>query len=67
MSKIKHIPTKKIKEILDNPYGQTIIGTDYEYYKTELKEVLWQRQQRQLEKRIAQHEREIEDYETDRN
>lgn len=44
MSKYKHIPTKKLKEILDSNYCTGVNGKDYEPIKEELQQILWERE-----------------------
>lgn len=46
MTKIKYWTTKKINEVLNNPYGCSDIGTDFEELLPELQEELWQRLQK---------------------
>lgn len=43
MSNLKYIPTKKIKEILAEPYCRGIDGAEYEEVKEELENILWAR------------------------
>jgi len=40
---LKYIPTWKIKEILNDPYCRGIDGADYQPYKDELEQILWNR------------------------
>ena len=55
--KTKHIPTKKIKEILNNRETYcTYIGTDYGGYVEELQEVLWSRESKAMDRRIRNFE-----------
>ena len=44
MSRFKHIPTKKLIEILDSPHCTGVNGHDYDVVKDELQHILWQRQ-----------------------
>jgi Txe/YoeB family toxin of Txe-Axe toxin-antitoxin module len=43
MKKIKSWTTKKIKEVLENPYSCSIIGTDFEVIKEELQDEYYRR------------------------
>ena len=54
MSKIKYWTTKKIEEVLSDPYGRSEIGTDFEELLPELQAELWERQNREAEKRFKQ-------------
>ena len=54
MSKVRNFTTKKIKEILNNPYTRSDNGTDYEYLKDELQNELWKREMRKHEQRTRQ-------------
>lgn len=57
MSKLKHIPTAKIKEILEENYNRGSTGRDYEQNVDELQRILWERQDKELEKQIKQREK----------
>ena len=57
MSKIKHWTTKKINEVLNNPYGRSDIGTDFEELLPELQEELWQRLDKQNAKQFLLDEK----------
>lgn len=50
--KLKYIPTKKIKEILNDPYTRGIDGRDYEPFKEILENILYERDNQYLEKYI---------------
>jgi hypothetical protein len=41
---LKHIPTKKLLEILSSNHCTGINGADYEPVKEELQQILWKRQ-----------------------
>lgn len=60
MSKLQNWTNKKIKEVLNNPYGQTDRGTDYEGIKAELQAELWRREEKGLKQRFDRLEREYE-------
>ncbi len=60
MSKIKHWTTKKINEVLNNPYCRSDIGTDFEELKEELQEELWQRLQKTDAKQFVLDEQRYE-------
>lgn len=45
---VKTIPTWKIREITSNDYCMSMVGTDYGPREQELKDVLWQREQKEL-------------------
>lgn len=44
MKNLKHIPTKKLKEILNSNHCTGINGADYEPVKHELEGILWERE-----------------------
>lgn len=52
MRNLKFIPTWKIIEILDEPYNRGVNGKDYGPVKEELEQIVWERQNRDLENRI---------------
>lgn len=58
MSNLKHIPTAKLQEILDESYCRGSAGHDYEPAKEELQKILWERLARVEEK---ENERLIEE------
>lgn len=60
MSKLHNWTNKKIKEVLNNPYGRTDRGTDYEAIKSELQAELWKREERGLKQEFDRLERESE-------
>ena len=62
MSKYKYIPTKKLTEILDDPYTRGSNGRDYEPVRHELEQVLWERENRITETTIERDLRELEMY-----
>ena len=43
MKNLKYIPTKKLQEILNEPYCRGQDGVDYGPYLEELQQILWQR------------------------
>ena len=49
MKNLKYIPTWKIEDILNDPYCRGIDGADYEPYKEELQQILWERQNKKGE------------------
>ena len=51
---LKYIPTWKIREILNDPYTRGIDGADYEQVRPELEQILWEREDRELEKMKCQ-------------
>jgi hypothetical protein len=56
MSRFKHIPTKKLIEILDSHHCTGKDGKDYGPYKDELQSILWQRLSSvDLDKMIDEH------------
>jgi len=58
--KVKYLSTKKIKEILSDPFTRSNSGEDYEFLKEDLQEILWAREQLEREKAILRREREME-------
>lgn len=56
MSRLKYIPTAKIKEILDENYNRGSTGKDYEENVPELERILWSRQDREMERLIKERE-----------
>lgn len=56
--KVKHIPTKKLKEIIDDPYYRSICGTDYGPIIEEIKEIYFKRiqlkEETELEKQLKE-------------
>lgn len=58
MSNLKYIPTKKLKEILSNPYGCTDIGSDYEENLDEIREIIWSREDKAAQDAFDQYESE---------
>jgi hypothetical protein len=56
MSSITHWTTKKLKEVLNNPYCVSNIGTDFEYVKKELQAELWRRLEKASNKRTSELE-----------
>lgn len=60
MSRYKYMPTKKLKEILDDPYTITSIGTDYGPVREELEEVYLERQARLDEKALKEYEKQLD-------
>ena len=63
MSKLKYIPTKTIKTILNENYTRGTNGHDYEEVKEELEAILWQREAKLLELNTAKQLKEFEQYE----
>lgn len=53
-SRFHTLPTKKIQQILNEPYlrGNDGEGNDYHRYEDELKQILWARQAKQYEKEM---------------
>lgn len=43
---LKHIPSDRIKAILDDPYTRGVDGVDYEEVRGELERILWEREDR---------------------
>ena len=39
----QHWPTKKLLEIIDEPYNQGVDGHDYQPYIDEIKDIYWKR------------------------
>lgn len=60
MSNTKYWTTKKIKEVLNDPYCRSENGTDYEELKQELQEELWQRLQKSDAKQFLYEEKSYE-------
>lgn len=56
MSGITNWTTSKLKEVLNNPYCVSNIGTDFEYVKEELQEELWRRLEKAGNKRNSELE-----------
>lgn len=63
MAKFKHIPTAKLKEILDDPYQRSNIGTDYGPYIEEIRAIYNERVTREALKTIDRELKELEEYE----
>lgn len=53
--KFTYWPSAKLQEVIDNE-GQTFTGTDYEQYLPEIKEVLYNRINRQIEAQMKDYE-----------
>lgn len=51
---VKYWPTAKLKEVIDDHYGRSEIGTDFGPILEEIKRVYWERTAREQEKRLAQ-------------
>ena len=48
---------KKIREILADPYGRSINGTDYEEISKELAHELWEREDKAIDKTVIDYEK----------
>jgi len=61
---LKYIPTKKIEQILDDPYlrGNSGEGREYHEDKEELQAILWERQNREQEQNFKEQEQLWEAY-----
>ena len=57
--KVKYMPTKKLKEILNHPYLQGSDGVDYWNYEEEMQEALAQRYERDDDRLMREYERYI--------
>ena len=60
---LKHIPTKKLQEILESNHCTGIYGADYEPVKEELEQILWERQNRLMEAEMKKMEKDWKAYE----
>ena len=48
---------KKIREVLNDAYGRSINGTDYEEIKDELAFELWEREDKAIDKSVVDYEK----------
>lgn len=60
---LSRIPTKKLKEILNDPYTRGITGKDYGPYLEELRDILWRRESKEFERESRIREKEQYFYE----
>lgn len=63
MSNLKHIPTAKLKQIIDSHHVTGTTGADYWDLKDELEAVLWERLNRENEKIFKNYMAALDDYE----
>ena len=61
MSKIEkkllnRIPTKRIKEILNENYCRGVNGAEYEDCKEELQHIIWEREDREIERQVEERQ-----------
>lgn len=58
----KHIPTKQLKTILNDPYTRGVDGKDYQEAKDQLAQILWEREDRRMQKELKERERQESAY-----
>lgn len=63
MSRLKYIPTAKLKQILNSHHCTGIDGADYDPVKDELNQILWERLNRENECILKAYLNDLNDYE----